>query len=528
MRQAAAHIAQYDEYVMDYRPDGPVLSAYHKAWPFMSVIRGPMGSGKTKGSIAGKIFDRIHDMPVDRNGVRRSRWVSVRNTQDDHKRVTIPDWEEVFDEGSFGQIRRSSPLIHRVRSECESGFPVEAEMHFIALDKPGAERLLRGFQGTGCHFGELKELRHLIVDITLGRMGRYPARNDMPERPSPHHWEGGDPHSWWYHDYTQPATVPGHPEKGQQRYWFGGFGDTNAWDDEHWLERMEHEKKPSNWIFFTQPGGVIEDPPGAGKFIPNPMAENLANLDPGYYTTKVESTDVRVARVEYANQIGQKLGGQLVHPGYRADTHKRHVDYIPGLPVYMGNDYGRTPAAALFQIVSGGYQFFDELCTEGMSADQFRPELAAYVKGKYGAEVGTILGGGDPAGAHAHETSSLSAIQYMNQGTDFYVIPSPIPNQDMFSRRKALSGPLHRLRTDGLPAVMISGENCPHLCRGLGSKFYFRKMAISSDELYTAQPVKNFWSHICEAAENGLATFGEGATLGYTEDDRDKGRPWDA
>src|SRR5512134_787505 len=81
---------------LKFRPPGPVAEAFFKDRTMRSFIRGPIGSGKTYTAIF-KILDLICEMPPTREGVRKSRWLAIRNTYPELKKTTILDWMQVAD-----------------------------------------------------------------------------------------------------------------------------------------------------------------------------------------------------------------------------------------------------------------------------------------------------------------------------------------------------------------------------------------------------------------------------------------------
>ena len=500
--QAASEL---DEYILSYKPDGEVLSQFYGSWNYMNVCRGPLGSGKTICSV-NKVFDAICDQPIALDGVRRSRWVTVRNTANDLESTTMKDWFDIVPE-NLGYLHQTAPMTHFMNFTGADGVQVVSEMIFLPLDLDKAIKKLRGMQITGIWFNELKELLKSIVFLGLSRTGRYPAQSDMPFKPI------GDWKAPLYWDEEDPKT---------KRYWNGGIGDTNSCSDDHWLHELAEEKPMERWSFFHQPGGVIYNPTKQ-IWVPNPNAENLSNLHGGYYIENMDGASDDYIRVELGNQYGMFSEGKPVHPEFSDAVHTSNfADYMPGEPVYIGLDFGLTPSAAIFQEVAGGYQVFDEFITTNMSAVRFGPELALYLAKEWGLTEG-VSGTGDPAGANMTESSERSAIELMRQA-GFDVLPSPIPNTDLTRRRLAMTNVLTRMRSDGRPAFMIH-PRCKNLRTALAGKFYYRRLQVKYDEKYTNKPEKNTpYSHIAEAMEYGLAGRGEGAVYQKKKGRGSKGR----
>lgn len=452
----------------------------------MNIIMGPLGSGKTICS-AHIIRDCMMDIPPDNTGVRRSSWVSVRNTFNDLKRTTIADWHKVVDP-SWGKWN-ASDLVHYVEMTGEDDIPIKAEMHFIAFDLPGSLKKWRGQQRTGVWFNELKELPEAIMTFGLSRTGRDPRKQSMP---------------------IDPAT--GKPT----RYWFGGIGDSNAWDDDHWLckyqDDVESGKAP-DYAFFVQPGGVIRVGT-SDEFIINPEAENMVNLDEDYYKRQMQGASADFIAVNLGNEIGDTSTGKPVHPEYSDRVHSPEgvkIDYIEGLPVFMGVDFGRTPSATLFQEVAGGYQVFDEYVMTDAAITTFAKLVKLYLAREYNVRVGTdrVTAYCDPSGVNKTESSETSAIGLLT-AAGFDAMEAPVANTDETARRKALTDPLTEIRIDGKPRMMIA-RRAKTLRTALKRKWQYRRLQVSYDERYTEVPDKSHpYSDIGEACEYGLIGRGEG------------------
>ena len=71
-----------------YKPDGAVVKAFMKDNTFFRGIRGPVGSGKSV-SCCVEIFRRALAQEPNKNGLRRSRWAIIRNTNPQLKTTTI-------------------------------------------------------------------------------------------------------------------------------------------------------------------------------------------------------------------------------------------------------------------------------------------------------------------------------------------------------------------------------------------------------------------------------------------------------
>lgn len=113
--------------------------------------------------------------------------------------------------------------------ELDDGTRVESELIFLALDRPQDVKKLRGVQATGFWLNETKELSRATVDMADLRHGRY------------------------------PSMAVG----GVDCTYHGMIGDSNAWDEDHWLfETISSGTTPDGWSFFRQPDGVLKTTDG--------------------------------------------------------------------------------------------------------------------------------------------------------------------------------------------------------------------------------------------------------------------------
>ncbi len=159
-----------------YEVPGPPLARFFSSGDFMRVLVGPLGSGKTSACCI-EAFRRCQAQAPDRDGVRRSRGVVIRQSYRLLQSTTIASWREWFS-NSFGEFSWSEPYTHRLRFNLPDGTRVEADVTFLALDGPDAEEKLRGLEVTWAWINECKEIPKAIINFLLGRVGRYPAQRD--------------------------------------------------------------------------------------------------------------------------------------------------------------------------------------------------------------------------------------------------------------------------------------------------------------------------------------------------------------
>jgi hypothetical protein len=214
--------------------------------------------------------------------------------------------------------------------------------------------------------------------------------------------------------------------------------------------------------------------------------------------------------------------GKPVHPEYVDSVHctPEFIEYDPELPLIIGHDFGRTPAAAILQRNAMRYVCIDEYVTENMSAAVYGPNLKIYLDTFYPGC--TVKGYGDPAGDSKGQATDDTPILVLNA--------AGIPCEATFTnstiiRRASVANPLTRLAMDGKPALLISPK-CKMIRTGLNGGFCFRRLQIGGVEQYTEEPDKNAYSHPVEALEYALVGAGEGhdALLGPKKQNKPKRR----
>jgi hypothetical protein len=461
------------EFAYNYKPQGPTLDRYIASTAQRTFICGPLGSAKTNGS-AWKSFRIMCGQAPDANGIRKSRIAAIRNTYPDLLGTTAKDWLEMF--GDLGRFVKSGyePPTHTLAFKIEDGTVVNAEMVFLALDREEHVRKLRGLQLTAGWLNETKELPFAVVQMLDLRVGRYPQE-------------------------VRPT-------------WYGVFGDSNAPDTDHWYYRLAEEDRPEGWLFLKQPGGLIRDGVDS-PWRENPAAENINNLPPGYYLKGAQGKDEDWIKVNLANEYGFVKDGKPVYPDYRDSLHCREFEADPALGLYIGLDFGLTPAALIGQrTVMGQWRFRHEYVTEDTGVVRFADGLKKFLGEKFpGFSINAITG--DPAGDQRqvadNEERTVFQILEANQ-----VVATPAFTNDFSIRTEAFAAPMRRL-IDGQPGMLIHPD-CRVTRKGLQGGYAFKRLKVSGDERYRDVPDKNKFSHPCEAGQYLVMGAGEGHAIKTT------------
>src|SRR5512134_146058 len=275
-------------------------------------MMGPMGSGKST-ACAIEIGRRAALQEPGADGVRRSRWIVIRNTLQQLMDTTFKTWCMWYPPGAAGEWQVSNrTFILRFDD-------IEAEVLFRPLDRPEDVQRLLSLEATGAWVNEFREVPLEIIHALAGRVGRYPAAED-----------GG-------------AT------------WRGIIGDSNPpVHNTSWHEFLT-EKLPANARFFQQPSAR------------SPLAENLEWLNQtpetmrmplhmrraagmGYYNNLMAGATDDFIRVYVDGEFGRNMDGVAVYEqSFSERIGFSHIaaaslDPVPGptYPIIVGLDFGRT------------------------------------------------------------------------------------------------------------------------------------------------------------------------------------------
>lgn len=467
--------------VVRFEPDGETLRAFMRDDTRVRIICGPFGSGKSV-ACAVEVFRLACQQAPGPDKVRRSRWMIVRSTYPQLKRTTISTWQSWFDD-RFGKFTWGPPPSHRIIMPLPDATVLDLDVQFVALDGPTAEADLKGFEGTGIWLNEVSEIPVGVYAFARGRVGRFPKASD-----------GG------------PT-------------WYGIIGDTNPPDNDHWLFKAAEEEKPAGFAFFRQPGGVVKVD---GVWRPNPDAENLKHLPLTYYADQLAGQSEDFIKVYLGAEYGYALDGKPVYPEWSDSSHvaPEPLAPIPELPLYIGLDFGLTPAAVFGQRTARGqWRILDELVTEDMGAVRFAEMLSERLGSWYG-EIQHIEAWGDPAGNARSATDERSCLKIV---ADICNIPvKPAPTNEPTIRREAVAGTLNRM-VDGMPGFLLSPA-CRVLRKGFSGGYHYKRVKVAGDDRYHDRADKNAFSHPHDALQYLLSGAGEARVVMRQADKRNMAR----
>jgi len=412
-------------------------------------IQGPVGSGKSVLCII-EIFRRCAEMPKCEDGMRRSRWVIVRNTADQLKKTTLKSFLAWFPDGIAGRWRESERTFY-----LEVG-DIRAEIIFLPLDTPDDQRRLLSLECTGVFINEAREVHPDLIIAARSRMPRYPSKMQLP-----------------------PNT----------EYWSGLIMDSNPPSEDSWLYEQFETKKPTGWEIYKQPSGL------------SPEAENRENLGKTYYEDMCDGATEDFIRVHVHGEYGRSLVGRPVYE--KSFVREYHVSNEPlqhltygAYPVVIGMDFGRTPAAVFLQRNSRGQTLvLDSLYVENIGLEKF---LREHVKPLcYHRFLGcSFVVIGDPAGWARSQLSELNVADILK--SEGYTCKRASTNDPA----KRIAAVEHQLaqQTGGKPTFLID-PRCKHLIQGLYGGYKYRR---KQDGSYDTSPMKDEFSHDNDALQYGV------------------------
>jgi hypothetical protein len=276
--------------------------------------------------------------------------------------------------------------------------------------------------------------------------------------------------------------------------------DTNGPDEDSMFYKIFEEMKPEGYKLFRQPSGR------------SPEAENVHNLVENYYRRLVQGKTADWVNVYVDGNYGFVTDGKPIYPEYNDRIHcsETIVPYIENEPIYLGMDFGLTPACVFVQRHAGTYYCIDEVVTESMGAVAFIKEVARRLRSEYSSSP--VSGWGDPAGDQRSPIRENETVFKIINQAGVPVVASPDASNDPVLRREAVSKLLGALGFAGVPRLIISPK-CKFLRKGMRGGFCYKRLQVAGVERYRDTPDKSIYSHVCEALEYLMVGLGEGYNL---------------
>lgn len=415
---------------------------------FIALAVGPVGSTKTTAGIM-KILYHAGQMAPCKDGVRRSRAIWVRNTREQLRDTSIPDFMKWIPDGVMGAFLKTEyKFVIRVGD-------IECEVLFRGLDDANDVRRLLSLQASFFIFDEFREIHPDIFNAAQGRLGRYPDK------------------------MMNKVGCKTDDGKSNAHLW----GMTNPPDQDTFWETLLSEP-PDNVHVTIQPSGLAPEADWT-EFLPDDYYDNLAQ-------GKTEDwIDVYIHA-----KFGKSLSGQPVFKSFDRKNHVAKEKITPifsDSPILIGVDAGLTPAATIGQVTHDGrLVIYDALVSDGMGALRFiREKLKPLLANKFpGRKYLVII---DPAAFQRVQTDERTVADiYKAEG--FSV--KPARSNAIAARLAAVDKYLTRV-VDGKYGLICDGEGAKPLIQALAGKYRYK---INTKGEKDEKPEKSHpWSDIADS-----------------------------
>jgi len=455
-----------------YTAAGPTLQRFHASAANVRLLMGHVGSGKSV-ACAIEIFVQAMRQKPNKDGIRYSRCAVIRNTTPQLKTTTIKTWLEWFPENIFGPIKWDPPISHHIRIG-----DVDLEIIFLALDRPEDMRRLLSLELTFAWINEAREISKSIIDGVDQRVGRYPsAKGGNPGPTRPCVWMDTNPPSedhWWpimAGDVPPPRTMS--------------------------AEEIRTMVKPKGWEWFTQPAAMLPVYDSGGDisgYVMNPERENQwkpggGGIKDEYYERQLAGKSPEWINVYILNRYGNIFDGRRVYSGFNRKVHvaREPLQFLPGHPIYVGIDFGLTPAAVFGQKLRNRWLIQHELVTTDMAARDFAAEIKHLI-GRCYPDAAEFIFRGDPAGDQRAQTDERTPFDILrNEGIN----ARPASTNDPAVRIDAVSKAINSME-DGNPCYLVSPE-CTSLIAAKEGGYHYKEGSNT--------PNKNQFSHVSDAEQ---------------------------
>ena len=481
----------------------PTMEDFMLSDSYVRVLAGPIGGGKSV-CCAHELMRWAMGQAPNQAGVRKTRFLIVRNTADQLRsttKKTIDDW---FPPGVYGEYKATEKTyFYKLRLPDRT--VVETEWMLVALDHPDDVRKALSLEATGLWGNEARELHPEVVDGLLMRVNRYPSMKD-----------GGASRA-------------------------GAIFDTNMPGEDSWWHKKMDEERPKNWSVHLQPSAVLpieewiekygEDPEehtvardvDGNAYAVDPEHDNYDNLAKDYYPNTLEGKTSDFIDVYLRSKYGRSLDGLPVYDKtFRYERHVAKKSLRPitseNYPLCIGLDFGRTPAAVIGQLTpSGGINILSEVIGENMGIQTFvKTLLKPHLFEKYPGASTYIAP--DPAGWQKTQVGEVSPVDVLR--TEGFKVVKPQTNKPTL-RIEAVDNLLTQ-SADARPRVQID-PSCSTIIRGFQGGYRW-KTNKEGDLVQDTEPVKNKYSHPHDALQY-LALVIDGGALGTRQTKRREIKP---
>lgn len=451
----------------------PTVGRFMSSDAFARFIIGPVGSGKTTGTIFELLRRAINQAPGP-DGLRHTRFAILRQTLQQLKMTVLLDimsWLR-----PIAEYKVSESVVHIKFGD------VVSEWFLIPMEDPDDQKRLLSMQLTGAWMSECIEMDANLVPAIAGRCGRYPAAN-----------EGG-------------CT------------WFGIIGDTNAPTEGSDWHKLFEDDKPPDWQVFHQPSGLAPNAENLEWLMQNGDTLKLSTSDPirrmqgrTYYERLARGHNPDWVRRYVHAEYGEDPSGTAVFRG----SFKKSFHVVPsldptiGYPIIVGQDFGRSPCSIICQPDGlGRLLVLDEVIAEDIG-------LEAHVTGSLKPKLwsdryhGHLLAAvADPAGRAKNAHYEEDSFDLLNR----LGIPAfPAPTNNLDPRLQAVEAMLLQQRAGG-PALVIDESRCPITVRALNGAYRFGKTKAGDtkpvpDKTHPWSDIMDALQYVCLVHNAGMVNY---------------------
>lgn len=426
-----------------YIPEATPLK-FHQSDELVRLIMGCYGSGKTTAMIA-EIIIRAVTMPICIDGIRRSRCLVIRNTYGELETTTINSWDE-WTRGRFEVITRKMkpPITMSYIIRDDKGI-IELEMLFLSLNRDDDVAKVKSLETTFAFINESCEIPFGLITHLMGRVGRYPSKNQL-------------------HDGVS--------------YWSGIIMDTNPPSTRHPIYDIFERKQEPGYKIFKQPPAILKQEDGT--YIVNPNAENISHQPKGgqYYLDMIKGATEEHIKVYAMGQYGIVRSGKLVYPNYNDDLHSiDNIEITQGAQVVVGWDFGTIASAALIaQIVDSRILIIKEFVTDREGFESFASNVVLpYLYINFpGSSFVSIA---DPSGIAENYTNMNSGIKALNNLN----FPTKVAKTNRIKDRLDSVHLFLNKMVVGKPGIVLSRKGCPILREGFLGMYKYRTINVIGD-----------------------------------------------
>ena len=450
----------------------PSCTPFVQSEQFISLILGPVGSTKTTAGIA-KIAFHASKMAQCKDGIRRSRAIWIRNTREQLRDTSIPDFLKWYPDGEYGMYLKTE---YKFTLKFDD---VECEVLFRGLDDANDVRRLLSLQASFAILDEFREIHPDIYNTVQGRLGRYPDKimNGVG-------------------CVTDDGTANSHL-----------WGMSNPPDiDTFWEDLLSNP--PSNVHVSIQPSGQ------------SPEADWLHCLPDGYYDNLAQGKTQDWIDVYINSMFGRSLSGKPVFRSFDREAHLSKGALTPNRqsvnPIIVGFDCtGLNPAFVIGQLgFEGKLYIYDSYCATDMGVIRFiREVLKPLLTNKYSqCKVMFVI---DPAGMSRGADERNVADMLKAEG--FMV--KPAHTNGISARIAAVEQFLTRM-VDGKPGFMVD-PNAGNIIQALSGKYRYKvntkgEQADTPEKSHPWADIADALQYLCLHADGG-SLFGRAAVTGNFE-----------